>query len=247
MYFKEIKRKFSLLYLLKSIYLPFLEQYITSRISEFSLVSFPLSLNNFLSQFGNIRMLVTMARLSWGVGGSHSTLGTLVGGARCEASARGPLWASETGLSTKEKQKPSQSYDYFQGYCFSLWYTAYGQNKEEAGDSNVQHRRRGTAGQLLQLWRHSSCVADTVLVLWLGVRADPLRWEIQVQDIGPPETSWPHIISIIESSPRDLCLHTKNQLHSITSKLQCWTPHAKQLPRQEHNPTHYQRGCLKSY
>ena len=28
-------------------------------------------------------------------------------------------------------------------------------------------------------------VADRVLVLWLGVRPDPLRWDSQVQDIGP--------------------------------------------------------------
>ena len=31
-----------------------------------------------------------------------------------------------------------------------------------------------------------------------------------------------------------------------TSKLQCWTSYAKQLARQEHNPIHWQRGCLKS-
>ena len=41
-----------------------------------------------------------------------------------------------------------------------------------------------------------SLVADRVLVLQSGVRPEPLRWESQVQDIGPPETSWPHIISI---------------------------------------------------
>ena len=33
----------------------------------------------------------------------------------------------------------------------------------------------------------------------------------------------------------------------MASKLQCWTPHAKQSARQEHKPTHYQRGCQKSY
>ena len=81
-------------------------------------------------------------------------------------------------------------------------------------------------------------VADRVLVLQLGVRPEPLRWESLDQDIGPPETSWPHLISLGESSPRDLRLSAKTQLHQTTSKFQCWTPHAKQLARQEHNPTH---------
>ena len=80
-----------------------------------------------------------------------------------------------------------------------------------------------------------SCVADRVLVLQLGVRPVPLRWESQVQNIGPLET-WLCIISNGESCPRDLHLNAKTQLHSTTSKLQWWTPHAKQLARQEHNP-----------
>ena len=83
-----------------------------------------------------------------------------------------------------------------------------------------------------------SRVADRALVLWLGVRPEPLRSKSQVQDIGPPETSQPHVISIGESSPRDLCLNTKIQVHPKASKLQCWMPHAKQLARQEHNPNH---------
>ena len=41
-----------------------------------------------------------------------------------------------------------------------------------------------------------------------------------------------------ESSPRDLHLNAKTQLHSMTSKHQHWTPYTKQLTRQEHNPTH---------
>ena len=49
--------------------------------------------------------------------------------------------------------------------------------------------------------------ADTVLVLWPGVRPEPLRWESRAQDIGPPETSWPHVISIGESSPRSPSQH----------------------------------------
>ena len=39
-------------------------------------------------------------------------------------------------------------------------------------------------------------------------------------------------------SPRDLHLNPKTQLHSTTSKVQGWTPYAKQLERQEHNPIH---------
>ena len=39
-------------------------------------------------------------------------------------------------------------------------------------------------------------------------------------------------------SPWDIYLNAKAQLHSTTSKLQCWTPYAKQLARQEHNPIH---------
>ena len=90
-----------------------------------------------------------------------------------------------------------------------------------------------------------SRVDDRVLVLWPGVRPVLLRWESQVQDIGPQETSQLHIKSNGKSSPRDLHLSVKTQLHSTTSKLQCWTPYAKQLARQEHKHTHLQRGCLK--
>ena len=83
-----------------------------------------------------------------------------------------------------------------------------------------------------------SRVADRVLVLQPSVRPVPLRWESRVQDIGPPETSQLHVTSNSESSPRDLHLNAKTQLHSMTSKLQCWTLYAKQVARQEHNATH---------
>ena len=56
-----------------------------------------------------------------------------------------------------------------------------------------------------------SCVADRVLVLRPGVRPVPLG--SRVQDIGPPETSCLHIILNGESSPRDLHLNAKTQLH----------------------------------
>ena len=76
----------------------------------------------------------------------------------------------------------------------------------------------------------STLVVDRVLVLQPGVRPQPLRWKSWIQDIGPPETSWPHVISNGESSPRYLHLTARIQLHSKTSKLQ--------LAREEHNPTH---------
>ena len=83
-----------------------------------------------------------------------------------------------------------------------------------------------------------SCVTDRVLVLWPAVTPESLRWESRVQNIGPPETSQPHVISINESSATDLHLNAKTQFHTMTSKLQCWTPHVKQLARQEHNSTY---------
>ena len=81
-------------------------------------------------------------------------------------------------------------------------------------------------------------MADRVLVHRAGVRPELLRWESQIQDFGPPETFWPHIISIGRSSTRNLQLNDKTQLHPMASNLQCWMPHAKQLARQEHYTTH---------
>ena len=50
---------------------------------------------------------------------------------------------------------------------------------------------------------HLSHVADRILVLWPGVRPEPLRWKSQVQDTGPPETSQPHVVSVgKELSPK---------------------------------------------
>ena len=89
-----------------------------------------------------------------------------------------------------------------------------------------------------KIWAWEDRVADRVLVLWLGVRPEPLRWESRVQDIGPLEASRPHVVSIGKSSPKDLHFNIKTQLHPTDSKLQCWKPHAKQLARQEYNPTH---------
>ena len=78
-----------------------------------------------------------------------------------------------------------------------------------------------------------SDVADRALVCRPGVRPVSLRLLSWVQ-----ETSRIHVISNGERSPRDLHLNAKTQVHSITSKLRCWTPYAKQLARQEQNTTH---------
>ena len=67
------------------------------------------------------------------------------------------------------------------------------------------------------------------LHLWCG------RAEFRTLD--HQRTPGPHVISISDSSPRDIRLNVKTQLHPTASKLQCWMPHAKQLARQEHNPT----------
>ena len=64
-----------------------------------------------------------------------------------------------------------------------------------------------------------SRVADRVLVLRPGVRPVPLRWESQVQDIGPPETSQLHIISNGKGSPRDLCLNAEIQQVTLLDTL----------------------------
>ena len=136
-------------------------------------------------------------------------LETLVWSAWCSTSTCGTLRASETRLSTKYEKSLVSGLDALR------WPVSPG-----------------------SLTTHKSRVADRILVLWPGVRLVPPRWESWVQDIGPPETSWLHVISNGESSPRDLHLNSKTQLHLTTSKLQCWTPYAKQLARQEHNPTH---------
>ena len=76
----------------------------------------------------------------------------------------------------------------------------------------------------------------------LGALAGYQAWASEVG--GPSSGHWttrdllaPRTINQ-ESSPRDLCLNAKTQLHSTTSKFRCWMTHAKQLTWQEHNPTH---------
>ena len=55
-------------------------------------------------------------------------------------------------------------------------------------------------------------------MLWPGFRPVPLRWESRVQDIGQRETSWLHIQLNGISSPRDLHLNAKTQLHSTNKQ-----------------------------
>ena len=68
---------------------------------------------------------------------------------------------------------------------------------------------------------------------WQGLGA-PAECQAWASEVGQPSsghwttrTSWPHVISKGKSSPRDLQLNAKTQLHARTSKLQCWTPHWK--------------------
>ena len=101
-----------------------------------------------------------------------------------------------------------------------------------AGQPTWSNSTSNTCSCSWAMWLTGSCCSSRVSSLsnW-GGRAD-------IQDIAPPETSRLHVMSNSKSSPRDLHLNTKTQLHSTIIKLQCWTPHAKQLARQEHNPTH---------
>ena len=58
---------------------------------------------------------------------THSALGTPVGRAGCEASARGALWASETRLNTKEKKKAiSELWLFSRLLFFSVEHTGFG-------------------------------------------------------------------------------------------------------------------------
>ena len=75
-----------------------------------------------------------------------------------------------------------------------------------------------------------------ILVLQYRVRPEPLRWETQVQDFGPPENSWSCGTSIDKSSLKGLQLNSRTKPHPKSRKLQCWNPHAKLLAKQKHSP-----------
>ena len=118
----------------------------------------------------------------------------------------------------------------------------YIRNTSTCGTTPTEHLlstgRRPQTSQKLCGWQGLHVLAEC--------QACASEWESQAQDTGPPETSQPHVISNGKSPPTDLHLNAKTQLHSTTSKVQCWTSYAKQLARQEHNPIHYQGGFLKS-
>ena len=81
-------------------------------------------------------------------------------------------------------------------------------------------------------------LSSVLSVLWsLGItargHAQTLRWEIQVQDFGQPENSWPHETLIDERSPKGLHLNTKTNPPPKATKLQHWTPHTNPSAKQE--------------
>ena len=84
-----------------------------------------------------------------------------------------------------------------------------------------------------------SCVDDRLVVLQPGV-CQGCASEVREPGSGHWSTrDLPAPCNIKQrKSPRDLHLNAKTQLHSKTSKLQCWTPYAKQLAREEHNLIH---------
>ena len=93
----------------------------------------------------------------------------------------------------------------------------YTENTSTCGTTPTEHllnaARRPQTSQKARNHKRTWPVAVRVLVLWPAVRPEPLRLESQVQDIGSPETSRPHVISISESSHRDLHLNTQTHLH----------------------------------
>ena len=71
--------------------------------------------------------------------------------------------------------------------------------------------------------RHQGCASEV---------GEPTSGHWSTRDLPAPHNTKR------QKSPRDLHLNTKTQLNSTTSKLQCWTPYAIQLARQEHSPVH---------
>ena len=71
--------------------------------------------------------------------------------------------------------------------------------------------------------RHQGCASEV---------GEPTSGHWSTRDLPAPRNTKRR------KSLRDLHLNIKTQLHSTTSKLQCWTPYAKQLARQEHSPIH---------
>ena len=91
------------------------------------------------------------------------------------------------------------------------------------------------------------CTVCRLLVPWPGVGPWHQGWVHQVQNAGPPENSWAQGILISICSHRGIHLDPHTHLHPTGCRFQYWTPHVKQTARQEHRPTHQQKGYLNSY
>ena len=98
--------------------------------------------------------------------------------------------------------------------------------------------------KISQQWCHKIDHIDHKPCGWQALGA-PARHQGCASEVGEPSSGhWstrdlpaPHNIKR-QKSPRDLHLNANTQLHSMTSKLQCWTPYAKKLATQEHNLIH---------
>ena len=105
----------------------------------------------------------------------------------------------------------------------------YIRNTSTRGTAPTEHplnagRKRQTSQKALGApARHQGCASEV---------GEPSSGHWSTRDLpAPRNTKW-------QKSLRDLHLNIKTQLHSTTSKLQCWTPYAKQLARQERSPIH---------
>ena len=88
----------------------------------------------------------------------------------------------------------------------------------------------------------------TVWLAALGSLAKGRAWASGVG--GPSPGHWTtraQEILISMCTPGGIHINTKTQPQTTACRLQCWTPHDKQPPRQEHRPTNQQTGCLKLY
>ena len=79
---------------------------------------------------------------------------------------------------------------------------------------------------------------------WKGLVA-LTRCQICTSEVGDPSSGYWSTRDLLEpcnikwrKSPRDIHLNVNTQLHSTISNLQCCTPYAKQLARQERNTIH---------